>query len=55
MKYTFTDCFTGGAFHQRFHRKDLLILHQRKRKRLSKRGTRNTFANSRRIHYSSTG
>ena len=53
-KYTFTDCFTSGAFRQRFHRKDLLILHQKKRKRHSKRGTRITLANPKRIHNSST-
>ena len=52
----FTDCFTNGAFLQRFHRRDLLIQHQKKRKRLSKRGTRITLtANHQRIHNSSTG
>jgi hypothetical protein len=45
------------AFRQRFLKKDLLILNQRKRKRLSKWGTRNTLAaaNPKRIHNSSTG
>ena len=42
------------GFSPRFHRKDLLILHQKKRKRHSKRGTRNTLANPKRIHNSST-
>ena len=36
-KYTFTGCFTSGDSHRRFHRRDLLILRQKKRKRHSKR------------------
>jgi len=56
MKCIFTDCFiSGGDSHQRSHRGDLLILPQNKRKRLLKKGSRNTLeANPRRMYYSST-
>ena len=53
-KYIFTDCFTSGDSLQRFHRRDLLILHQKKRKRHSKRGTRINFTNPKRIYNSGT-
>jgi len=56
MKCIFTDCFiSGGDSHQRSHRGDLLILPKNKRKRLLKKGSRNTLeANPRRIYHSST-
>lgn len=56
-KYTFTDCcFISVESHQRFHRRDLLILHnQKKRKMFSKRGTRIILeANPKGIHNSSS-
>jgi len=56
MKCIFTDYLISGDFHQRFHRRDLLIPPQKKKKRHSKRDTRKTLeANPRRIHHSSTG
>ena len=38
MKFTFIDCYTSGGSNLKYHKGDLSIQHQKKRKKRSKKG-----------------
>jgi hypothetical protein len=54
MKFISIDYYISGDSNQKYHKKDLSILHQKKRKESSKKYAGNNIKYTQRIHYGSS-